>query len=86
MNIKDRTYSSTLSLVKNDIYFRCQILRRTEKYSHCNTLEQILNFIGTLKQHWIIGSMSRLSSILYSGKCLYYCRQSVLNRLLLAYT
>ena len=30
MNIKDRTYSSILSLVKNDIYFRCQILRRTE--------------------------------------------------------
>ena len=43
MNIKDRTYSSILSLVKNDIYFRCQILRRTEKYSHCNALEQILN-------------------------------------------
>ena len=46
MNIKDRSYSSILSLVKNDIYFRCQILRRTEKYSH--TLEQILNFICRL--------------------------------------
>ena len=38
INIKDRTYSLILSLVKNDIYFRSQILRRTEKYSHCNTL------------------------------------------------
>ena len=48
MNIKDRAYSSILSLVKKDIYFRCQILRRTEKYSHCNTLEQILNLIYAL--------------------------------------
>ena len=48
MNIKDRNYSSILSLVKNDIYFRCKILRRTEKYLHCNKLEQILNFICTL--------------------------------------
>ena len=31
MNIKERTYSSILSLVKNDIYFPNKILRRTEK-------------------------------------------------------
>ena len=37
MNMNERTYSSTLSVVKNDFYFRSQILRRTEKYSHCNT-------------------------------------------------
>ena len=45
MNIKERAYSSILSLVKNDIYFRSQIRRRTEKKTYCrpNTLEQILN-------------------------------------------
>ena len=48
MNIKERTYSSILSLVKNDIYSRSQILRRREKHSHCNTLEQILNYICAL--------------------------------------
>ena len=39
MNMKERTSSLTLAVVKNDIYFRSQILRRTEKYSHCNTLK-----------------------------------------------
>ena len=48
MNIKYNIYASILSLVKNDIYFRRQIFRRTEQNSHCNTLEQILSCICTL--------------------------------------